>query len=94
MINLKIQIISLLYSFLFGFAFSLFLFFNKKIIYNKYTIIKLFGTFSIITISSIIYFYGLQMIDNSFFHSYHLIMIIFGFILNRFILKIVKIKKK
>ena len=89
MINLKVQIISLLFSFLFGFSFSLFLFFNRKIVYNKYKIIKLIGTFIIVVVSFMIYFLFLQLIDNSFFHIYHLLMIMIGFIFNRFLIKIV-----
>ena len=94
MINLRLQIISLMISFLFGFIFSIFLLFNEKIIYSKFIVIKLFSSFIIVFFSFIIYFCLLQIIDDSFFHIYHLIMIIFGFIVNRSIFKIVKFGKK
>ena len=94
MINLKVQITSLFFSFLFGFAFSFFLFFIRRIIYNKFNFIKLFGSFIIVITSFMLYFYFMQIIDNSFFHFYHLFMIAIGFIFNRFLIKIVKIKKK
>lgn len=91
MISLDIQIISLLFSFFFGFLFSLFLTINRTIIYNKIKVIKFAGSFLIVFISFTFYFYFLQIIDNSFFHIYHLFMIIFGFIS---FIKIVKFKKK
>ena len=84
MISLKVQIFHHFF-FLFGFLFSLFLNFNSKIIYNKFKIIKFMGSFIIVIISFIVYFYFMQKIDNSYFSLYHLFMIIFGFIFNKFI---------
>ena len=84
---LKLQILSLLFSFVFGFAFSLFLKLNNKIIYNKNSFIKYFGSFLIILISVLVYFIALQKINNSNFHPYHLLMIISGYLLESLVFK-------
>jgi len=86
--NLKIQILSIVFSFLFGLAFSLFLNLNFKIIYNKSKVIKYLGSFLVILISVLIYFILLQRICNSYFHPYHLLVIIFGFYFKSLIFKI------
>jgi len=95
MMNLKIQIISLLFSFLFGIFFSLFLKLNNKIIFSKYKIIRLFGSFLIILVSVLIYFICLQKINNSIFHPYLLLMIVIGFLFENALINLIvkKIKK-
>lgn len=93
--NLKIQIFSLLFSFLFGVFFSLFLKINNKIIFSKYKIIRLLGSFFIIMVSVLFYFICLQKINNSIFHPYLIFMIVLGFILeNALINKLLLIVKK
>ena len=83
--SLKIQIISSLFSFVFGFTFSTFLTLNGKIIYNKYKVIKIIGSFFIVLSSTLIYFIILNKINYSMFHPYHLIMISLGFALHSLI---------
>lgn len=93
--NLKIQIISLLFSFLFGIFFSLFLKLNDRIIYNRFRLIRLFGSFLIVLVSVLTYFIFLQKINNSYFHPYLLFMIILGYFLeNMLIDKIVTFVKR
>ncbi len=93
--NLKIQIISLLFSFLFGIFFSLFLIINNKIIYNKFKIVRFFGSFLIVLVSVLLYFIFLQKINNSYFHPYLLLMIILGYFLEDLLhKKIVTIVKR
>ena len=95
MMSLKIQIISLLFSFLFGILFSLFLKINDKIIFSRFIFVKLFGSFLIILVSVLFYFICLQKINNSIFHPYLLFMIALGFALeNALINKILLIVKK
>ena len=96
---LKLQILSLIFSFIFGFSFSLFLKLNDKIIHSKFKIIKYIGSFLIVLIGTISYFLGLQKINNSNFHLYLLIMIIIGYVIENIINKkikriIVKLYKK
>ena len=88
---LNIQIISLLFSFVFGIFFSFFLDLNHKIIYSTKKIIKLIGTTLVVFLSVLIYFICLLKINNATFHPYELIMIILGFLLENFIKN--KIKK-
>lgn len=87
---LNIQIISLVFSFLFGIFFSLFLNINHKIIYNDKKIIKLIGTTLVIFSSVLLYFIMLRKINNASFHPYELIMIVLGFYLENLIKKIIK----
>ena len=89
---LSIQINSLLFSFVFGIFFSLFLNINHKIIYNTKIIIKLIGTSLVISISILMYFIILLNINNATFHPYELIMIILGFIMENIIQKYLKSK--
>lgn len=93
--SLYLQIITSVFSFLFGMAFSLFLKINYKIIYNSHKIIKILGTFLVVMISMMTYFLLLQKINNALFHIYHLFLLILGFSLSNFLLqKIVKRLKK
>lgn len=84
---LRLQIISSLFSLIFGFSFSFILYLCNKIIYNKYKFIRLLGSFLIILLSSLIYFFTLSKINNSIFHPYLLILIIAGYVLHNFIHK-------
>lgn len=88
---LNTQIISLLFSFIYGIFFSVFLDINHKIIYNSHKIIKLIGTTFVVFLSVLIYFILLLKINNATFHPYELIMIILGYILENIIKN--KIKK-
>ena len=85
--NLRLQIISLIISFIYGFSLSLILLFNKKIIYNKIRTIKYFGSFFIIILGTFTYFIIMQHIINNYFHPYQLLMIILGFVCQLSILK-------
>lgn len=78
--SLKIQIISLLLSFIYGIIFSKLLNINYKIIYNDNIIVKIVGTFIYITFSSILYFIILLKINNGIVHIYLLLSILLGFI--------------
>ena len=84
--NLKIQIISLLFSFLFGIFFSLFLKINNKIIYNNFLLIRFIGSFFVVLVSVLTYFIFLQKINNSYFHPYLLFMIILGYFLENLLI--------
>ncbi len=88
---LNTQIISLLFSFIYGIFFSVFLDINHKIIYNSHKIIKLIGTTFVVFLNVLIYFILLLKINNATFHPYELIMIILGYILENIIKN--KIKK-
>ena len=64
--SLKIQIYSVLYSFLFGIYFSYILKLFKKYIYNNNIIIKTVSNLVIVIINSFIYFIGINKINNGY----------------------------
>ena len=77
--SLKIQIISLIYSFFYGAIFYILVRLNKKFLYNnKYAFIidALF-----ILDNVLLYFILLRHINNGVFHIYFLCMLILGYIL-------------
>ena len=77
--NLKLQIISLIISFIYGILFSKLLKINYKIIYNNKKIIKIIGTFIFIIVSSLLYFYILLKINNGMIHIYLFLSLLFGY---------------
>lgn len=77
--SLKIQIYSVLYSFLFGIYFSYILKLFKKYIYNNNIIIKIVSNLVIVIINSFIYFIGINKINNGILHPYTYITLILGF---------------
>ena len=79
MIDLNIQIKLIIFSFIFGFFFSILLeIFNKKIDKCK-NYVKVILSFLVIIISSFIYFEGIKRIGNAIFHIYSILTIILGF---------------
>lgn len=86
---LRLQIYSLLFSFIYGFLFYFLVLLNKKYLYNNkfsFVIDVLF-----IVNNVLIYFIILRYINNGIFHIYFSIMIILGFIIGHFMDK--KIRK-
>ena len=77
--SLKIQIYSVLYSFLFGIYFSYILKLFKKYIYSNNIIIKTVSNLVIVIINSFIYFIGINKINNGILHPYTFITLILGF---------------
>lgn len=94
--TLKIQIISLVVSFLYGIFFSFLLNINYKLIYNDNKFIKIIGTFMFIIVNSLLYFLILLKINNGIVHIYCIFSLIIGFIIENFIIskKISKIALK
>ena len=87
MINLKMQIVSLIFSFLYGvglfivFRYSYKYYFSKKKIKNILRVLLFCLSFSLL------YFYILLKINNGVLHFYFLLLIIFGFLLTYSIYK-------
>ena len=77
--TLKTQIILLIFSFFYGFLFSIFLNINYKFIYNSNKIIKILSSFFIVMISVLVYFIGIKKINNAILHPYSILMVIIGF---------------
>ena len=85
MISLKIQIYTIIFSFLYGIFFSLLIDFNYKFIHSKNKITKYFSTILIILLGVIIYFIGIMKISYGIFHVYSILCILSGYILISFI---------
>ncbi len=88
--NLNTQIVTLLFSFLYGIFCGLFLKYNRKIIYHKKRIIKYLGSFLVVFICLLLYFIILKRINNAFFHPYCLIVSTVGIWLINYIDKQIK----
>ena len=83
--DIKIQITTLLVSFLYGIFFSLFLSLNYKFIYSNKKIIKTTISFLIVIVSVLLYFIILKKINYGIFHIYEILSIIFGFIIENWL---------
>ena len=86
---LKIQIYSLLFSYLYGLIFYFLVRLNKKYLYNN----KLSFVIDILFVidNVLLYFIILRYINNGIFHIYFSLMIILGFTTSHFIDKKISI---
>lgn len=92
--TLKVQIISLVISFLYGIFFSFSLNLNYKLIYNDKKIIKILSSFLFIIFNSLLYFYILLKTNNGIIHIYLILSLILGYISEHFIHNKIAIKFK
>ena len=91
---LKTQIILIFFSLVFGAFFSFFLNINYKLIYSEKRIFKVLLTFSFIIVNVLLYFIILKKINNGIIHPYAIICIIFGFLFDSAIHKMIANKYK
>lgn len=89
MIDLTLQFKLIIFSFIFGFMFSMSLEGFNKIIKKYSTIIEILLSFIFIVIMTFIYFIGIQKIGNAIFHIYSILSIIVGFVIYDIIIKII-----
>lgn len=80
MISLSIQLKLIIFSFIFGFFFSLLIEWFNKISKNYKNYLKIVLSFILIFIMSLIYFIGCQKISNAIFHIYNILCIVIGYI--------------
>lgn len=93
--NIKLQIITLLFSFIYGIFFSFFLSLNYKFIYSDKKIFKTIISFLVVIMSVLIYFIILKKINNGIFHIYEILCIILGFIFDNWLIGVIaKVLKK
>lgn len=94
MIGLNIQIKLIIFSFIFGFMFSILLdWFNEKCkIFHS--LIKLLFSIILISIMTYIYFVGIQKIGNAIFHFYSILSIIIGFYVYNILIRLIANNKK
>lgn len=80
MIPLKIQIISVFISYLYGIFFSILLNLNSKYIYNTKKIKKILFNFIFVFDNVLLYFIILRHINDGILHYYFIIALFFGFL--------------
>lgn len=79
MIDLKIQIISILFSFVFGVIFYILVFLNKCVLFNVKKYIQIVSTFLFMFDMSLLYFICIRFINDGIMHPYFLLSFLFGF---------------
>lgn len=77
--ELKVQILSLIFSFVFGVIFSLFTNLNYRFLFCKKKLFKITITIIYVIDASLLYFLILKKINNGIIHSYFLLLIAVGF---------------
>ena len=91
---LNIQIYSLIFSFFYGFLIYFILELAYKLIYNKKIFLRIIFSFLFSLICSLIYFFILIYLNNGILHEYFFLMILFGFILAKYVSVKLFVKKK
>lgn len=82
---LKVQVITFIFSLLFGMYFSFLIDINHKIIYDSRRLYRLPTTFFLIVGNAMLYFWGLEHLNNGILHFYLLLAIIIGFIIEHYL---------
>jgi len=80
--NLKIQIISLIISFLYGIVFSVLMNINYKYLFHKKWYIKTIVTFVFVIDMALLFFIIMKYINEGIIHYYFYIMISIGFLIS------------
>lgn len=88
--SLEVQIQSLAFSLLYGMFFSLVLNLNYQYIFNTKIYYKIIINFMFVVIMVLLYFILLYRINNGIFHSYFILVIIFGVIIGNSKTKILR----
>jgi len=83
--NLKLQIISLVFSFVYGILICFLLEIFDKIIFNNKIYVKLIFSLVFSIVISIIYFIVMLYINNAILHYYFFLMVLFGYLFMRFL---------
>ena len=91
--NLKLQIYSFVFSFLFGIILSVFTNLNYGLLFNKNKKIKILGNFLFLFDFSLIYFLGIKLINNGILHIYFFFSMFTGYLLSFVIYRNLIVKK-
>lgn len=94
MIELDLQFKLIIFSFIFGFLFSIILDFFNSITKKIPTLADIILSFFLICFMSIFYFIGIKKIGNAIFHIYSIISIVVGFLCYDGIIKLIANNKK
>lgn len=85
--NLKIQIISLGFSFVFGITFFLLVYLNKLWLFYSRKVVKVISSILFVLDMSLLYFFILKIINQGILHIYFLIMFLIGCYCGNLIMK-------
>ena len=91
---LKIQILSLLYSFFYGIVFFLLLEINHKLLYEGKIVYRIIISFLFVIVMSFLYFFGLIKINYGVIHLYFYLSLLTGYLLSFVIWSKINCKKK
>lgn len=91
---LKIQIFSLIYSFIYGIILFILLEINYKFLYESKMVYRIIVSFLFVMLVSLFYFYGLMKINNGILHIYFFIAEFTGYLLSFVIYRKINCKKK
>jgi hypothetical protein len=93
--SISIQIKTILFSFVFGFIFSVFLRLNYKFLMGSKRLLSFIFTFLFVLVFTFLFFIFLNLFNCGIFHIYEIILIIFGFFVENFFFSFVeKLLKK
>ena len=94
MIDLTLQFKLIIFSFIFGFLFSVILDEFNKIVKKYSNFIQIVLSFFLIAFMTVVYYCGIRKIGNAIFHIYSILSIIIGFISYDMLLKLIANKNK
>lgn len=84
--NLNIQIISFVSSFIYGFLFYYLLELFNKFIKGKKNLFNIVFSFFFVLLNALLYFLILLFVNNGYVHVYFLLSILWGYLLAKFIM--------
>ena len=85
--NLRIQLISLIVSFLYGGFFYLLLELNYKFLYSSNLVVKIVVSFLFVMLNVLLYFLILMKINYGYVHLYFFLCIILGYFVCKVVYK-------
>ncbi len=91
---LKLQVLSLLYSFFFGMVFFILLELNSKFLYEGRMVYRIIVSFLFVIFISLLYFFGLIKINNGVVHVYFFLSLFTGYLLSFVIYRKINCKMK
>ena len=92
--SLNCQIITIIFSFIYGIFFCFLLELNYKYIYMGNKVYRIIVTFLFVMCNTLLYFIILRKINYGVVHVYFLLCILTGYILSNFVYKKLIVKRK
>ena len=90
MMNLKVQIITIIFSLIFGFLFSLIINVIKKWLFKINKFLQLFISLLLTFFMALVYFYILLKLNNAIIHPYFIFVFILGYYIETLVNKLFK----